>query len=669
MAQFDANINVRLRAEQVFKELAKVEKQLKSLESRTLSRAKKNQGLASKLITGGEAAGKNVGTRLLRQQAEAARLAVRLADKRVEKELRLAAALQRQQTILTALTRAGGANSKEAQKRVDAALAAAKANKKNLGIQNGVNALLEKELQIRREINRVESGANEAKSIGATRGAQLRRLSGKGIAASKIDELQQINNDYVAAAERGEADIAKAINRRFKRKFALIQRDIRESDKAAKQEIANQKKIEKATAARRKARRQKFTDVATGFGFPLLFGGGPAQALAGGIGGAFGGLGGSIAASAIVAQFEAFAVGATQAGQALNSTGGALDFMREKSLFSKKEVEEHAAVLEEQGKVAELSALLTKELVDKIGNNGVQALQDLGDTTDETTRLWNDLTLQLAALVAGPLNDFLKLVNNFLGGVTNRARLSALEKDLEGTAAGRELRSEIKELTPTTTFTQQGDVKTIEGALSDAQVKELLDKYTPSRKVTANVPVTAGDERRFAVTDTSADRAAREREKAQALLTKLQQQATLLQDITNDERERLRIQQEYENTITEINQLKDQTFATEQKAIAADIQRLENAKLETEIANRRAEAIRQAVEPIKQIREAQVAANAAAKDYYNLVKSGILPSEAKRVSQFNAQVAAQLRIKDAAINYLETRIATLKTEGGITAQL
>ena len=605
MAQFDANINVRLRAEQVFKELAKVEKQLKSLESRTLSRAKKNQGLASKLITGGEAAGKNVGTRLLRQQAEAARLAVRLADKRVEKELRLAAALQRQQTILTALTRAGGANSKEAQKRVDAALAAAKANKKNLGIQNGVNALLEKELQIRREINRVESGANEAKSIGATRGAQLRRLSGKGIAASKIDELQQINNDYVAAAERGEADIAKAINRRFKRKFALIQRDIRESDKAAKQEIANQKKIEKATAARRKARRQKFTDVATGFGFPLLFGGGPAQALAGGIGGAFGGLGGSIAASAIVAQFEAFAVGATQAGQALNSTGGALDFMREKSLFANAEVKEHAAILKEQGKVAELSALLTEELVDKIGNKGVKSLQKLGKTTDETTRLWNELTLQLFALVSGPLNKFLKVVNAVLGRVVGDASFNAFLQDLD--PADRALaEARVKEL--------QGRVGTGRSAAKSEKMTEqeaqaqVRKEFEGKRKVDpALIPVTKDDDRRFAVTDTSADRAAREREKAQALLTKLQQQATLLQDITNDERERLRIQQEYENTITEINQLKDQTFATEQKAIAADIQRLENAKLETEIANRRAEAIRQAVEPIKQIREAQVA--------------------------------------------------------------
>ena len=65
----------------------------------------------------------------------------------------------------------------------------------------------------------------------------------------------------------------------------------------------------------------RFRDIATGAGFPLLFGGGPLQALAGGIGGGAAGLGGAIAASALASQIEAFAASAAQAGQALQSTG------------------------------------------------------------------------------------------------------------------------------------------------------------------------------------------------------------------------------------------------------------------------------------------------------------------------------------------------------------
>ena len=169
----------------------------------------------------------------------------------------------------------------------------------------------------------------------------------------------------------------------------------------------------------------RFRDIATGGGFPLLFGGGPLQALAGGIGGGAAGLGGAIAASALASQIEAFAVSAAQAGQALQSTGGALEFVREKSLFSSAEAENLAAELEEQGKVQELATLLTNELTDVIGASGLIALQDLGATTDETTKLWNQLTTQLQILISGPLNGFLELINKILGGINEGLKPTA----------------------------------------------------------------------------------------------------------------------------------------------------------------------------------------------------------------------------------------------------
>ena len=275
-------------------------------------------------------------------------------------------------------------------------------------------------------------------------------------------------------------------------------------------------------------RGSRFQDIATGAGFPLLFGGGPAQALAGGIGGAFGGLGGSIAASAIVSQAEAFAQAAAETGQALNSTGGALDFMREKSLFSTAQVEENAAVLEEQGRVQELATLLTQELTDKIGNNGVEALQDLGKETDETTRLWNELTLQLQALIAssGPLRGFIDLVNNFLGGLANRGRLAALQKDLEGTQAGRRLGAEIERIRPEASFVDEFLLGSGQADLTDPQVADLLKRFTPSRPKGAKVPVTAADQRRFAVRDKAggADKAAREAERVQQRIDALRRE-------------------------------------------------------------------------------------------------------------------------------------------------
>ena len=156
----------------------------------------------------------------------------------------------------------------------------------------------------------------------------------------------------------------------------------------------------------------RFRNIATGGGFPLLFGGAA-------------GLGGAIAASAIASQVEEFAVSAAQAGQALQSTGGALEFVREKSLFSSKEAANLAAELEEQGKVQELATLLTDELTEVIGTSGLIALQDLGVTTDETTKLWNQLTTQLQILISGPLNGFLELVNKILGGINEGLKPTA----------------------------------------------------------------------------------------------------------------------------------------------------------------------------------------------------------------------------------------------------
>ena len=254
-----------------------------------------------------------------------------------------------------------------------------------------------------------------------------------------------------------------------------------------------------ALAANRRARVQKGRDVLTGAGFPLLFGGGPIQALAGGIGGAVGGLGGSIAGSAIASQLEGFARAAAETGVALTSTGGALELVRDKSLFSKDANRELAAQLEEQGDAAGLAKLLTEELSLAIGNNGVQALQDLGNTTKETTRLWNLLTTQLFRLVAGPLNGFLKIVNQVLGGITGAASREAFFGDLgtQETAA----RARFKELTGESLGTGKSGSK--KRAEAEAQGRVFLsqeDALAQIRKefqpqVKANIPVTAQDRR------------------------------------------------------------------------------------------------------------------------------------------------------------------------------
>ena len=170
------------------------------------------------------------------------------------------------------------------------------------------------------------SRLNVEKTIASAQEAAAAKLEKRRLKSFQVAIRRQnfLKDQRLKAA----SDVAKA-----EKKFAA---DQLKRDKAA---IASRQRLEKAAAS---GRSRKFTDIATGAGFPLLFGGGPLQALAGGLGGAAGGLGGAIAASALTAQVEAFAKEAAKVGQALNSTSGALELVREKSLFSSEQIKERA---------------------------------------------------------------------------------------------------------------------------------------------------------------------------------------------------------------------------------------------------------------------------------------------------------------------------------------
>jgi hypothetical protein len=316
--------------------------------------------------------------------------------------------------------------------------------------------------------------------------------------------------------------------------------------------------------------------AALGGGFPLLFGGPSISAAGGALGGFAGGLAGpgagfalGIIGSAIGGGIDEIIANAQEAGKALNSTGGALDFMREKSLLSTPQIEEQARVLEEQGRVSELSALLTEELVDKIGNKGVEALQGLGKETDETTRLWAELTLQLQALISGPLQGFLKLVNGFLGGITTGSRFAAFKQDIaddpEALKRFNEIEREVRGVT----------TRGLLGALTNPKRLKILQRAQEEglRPVTAQIPVTKEDERRFTVKakkDTAADKAAREAARIDARI------------------EKLRLERE---EIAKITQFKDKIAAAEAVQDKLSVRRLQGEQKVFEIQQAGLEAL------------------------------------------------------------------------------
>ena len=155
--------------------------------------------------------------------------------------------------------------------------------------------------------------------------------------------------------------------------------------------------------------------------FPLLFGQGPIGALAGGLGGGIGGMfgqmggfAGGIAATAIVQTLSNVVDGVRKLGESLTTLDGQFKLLTEKSLFSTKEAENRAKVLQALGEREKLAALLSQELATVLGQDGADKLRRAGEASKELSKTIAELSINLQLALAGPISQFLKLVNNVL---------------------------------------------------------------------------------------------------------------------------------------------------------------------------------------------------------------------------------------------------------------
>ena len=316
---------------------------------------------------------------------------------------------------------------------------------------------------------------------------------------------------------------------KVKHNAALYRLEQRRVQRIADEERKAAKETARLQAAANKTQRERISGVALGAGFPLLFGGGPGAVLGGAAGGLVGGPAGfaaQIALSAIGTQFDKFAQQAMEMGTALTSTAGTLELMREKSLFSTDAIAERAYQLEEQGRVEDLAALLTKDLAQAIGNEGVRALQDLGSETTETTRLWNLLTAQLNVLIAGPLTSFLQLVNQTLGEVTAGQQIASLKKDL-APADLKRLQQRERELGTAKGGRIASELGTQTTVLSPEAQQKILKEFGGLRKPIPTIPITSQDRRTIAAPKPKKDPTSRaaEREAERVAKALIQQQA------------------------------------------------------------------------------------------------------------------------------------------------
>jgi hypothetical protein len=328
----------------------------------------------------------------------------------------------------------------------------------------------------------------------------------KALKAQK-DEQREIN-DLVKKAQQG-LPISKAEQDASRISLANQKEEALGKTQAQKKEWAHERRMRQSETRRRKKReaerkaeeafrkKERLREgLMLGVGFPLLFGGGPGAILGGGAGafaqsrmGEGKGFGAQIALSAVGGQIDrlvsTIVKGMLEVGEAVTTTAGAYALLEEKSLFSTKEIKERAKALKEQGDVDKLNTLLTEEYIRLVGREGFNALQDAGTEAQNLKTAWEELTLAMSALMAGPLGDLLEKLTEVARSATNNARLQLLEQDLiaQGdTDIAEKLRDEIDSIRMKSSWSDFLLPGTGMKELSPAQQEDLLKRYGASRK-------------------------------------------------------------------------------------------------------------------------------------------------------------------------------------------
>ena len=398
----------------------------------------------------------------------------------------------------------------------------------------------------------------------------------------QITALEVKNDDLVFRKKLN--DIEELGRLEIKTNKAVNDQDLRGFDNRLKNREARSRR----SAQTAQADRKRLGNIGTGIGFPLLMGGGPAQALAGGIGGAVGGLGGSIIASAAVAQLQLFAEEIGKVGQAVSSVSGAFEFMSDKALFSNDQIRLNAEALIEQGESAKAARLMTQELSKVVGQSGIKALKDFGEEAKTLGKLVNTLILRFQAFMAEALMPMVSFLNRTLKGITDVQAFEKVRNELTGPRK-QEFESRLKELGVKETIGAQGTLNT--SGLTDKIRAKMIQEFplegikVPGGQITPDLQDLANDRDILSKSnkqDKTAKERARKLEESEKLANSLAKQIEFLRVGSEIDRKRLEVTYEYVENLDKIFELGETIYTNELRQSALDVQRLQNLQIEVE---------------------------------------------------------------------------------------
>jgi len=279
----------------------------------------------------------------------------------------------------------------------------------------------------------------------------------------KTTGLQQLNkvnaavdriNKSIIQINRGSSRVKTNDIVKISKQNLAVKKDILKVETETTKQIAQQNKLRRGSARGRGRAGGGVSGGGGGSGvfssaiisgaFPLLFGQGPlvgaAGALGGGLGAAFGGqmggFAGGLAATATVTAIQNTINGVTDLGKSLQTLDGSFKVLTERSLFSSKEAQRRAEILQILGKREELATLVSEELTNAIGIEGVERLKRAAESSEELAKSLGELGTSLQILLAGPVAKFLNAINNFIKENTKVGDTSlTIGKNIDGTQA------------------------------------------------------------------------------------------------------------------------------------------------------------------------------------------------------------------------------------------
>jgi hypothetical protein len=257
---------------------------------------------------------------------------------------------------------------------------------------------------------------------------QLDNLAAKQKQVNDGNPFSAAGNRKIKAATDGYVEQARVLNTQVQVQRRLSKERAQELKRLA--DITNQikqaKRADDERAATALANRQKLqkrgSAAVTAGAFPLLFGGGPFQALGGALGGAatgnmFGGL--TVALQVVGGFVDKFAAQAIELGQALRSTTGDFERVAQAAGLAGTSSFSYLQEIKQLGSEQEALRLATESLSTVVGADGVDALRTFGDESVGLANTFGQAMAQMQASLSRLLAPLLRATGAAIQGAVD----------------------------------------------------------------------------------------------------------------------------------------------------------------------------------------------------------------------------------------------------------